>query len=228
MPLGHHYSFTMLLALYTFLAPAMAQTEEPEPELNLAQTLIFRGDHLQQIHQGQTVIYDFTRQAPGQPEMTDEIRMTITKVNEDASRDLIVEFLSGADRLPFPAAQNYRGNPVTIQFLERDIKDLSETIGDPIGYYRNRIRKSFGDPQIEKVRVQVNNMELDAVQITVTPFKTDPNVAHMEGYADKVYRFVYSDQVPGHLVSIFTRVPLEGGAALEEELRFNRMIDTAL
>lgn len=224
----HHHSITTLLTLCAIFAPALACAEEPPPELNRAQTLIFMGDHLQQIPAGQTVVYDFTQRIPGQPDKTDEVRMTVTKVNDDSLRDLSFEFLSGPDRLPFPPARSYRGNPVVIQFLERDIRDLSTATGTPVGYFRNRIRKAFSDPQIEQIQVKLNGSELDAVEISITPFKDDPNLAHMPGYPDRLYQFDYSEQVPGHLLGIRARMLDEAGAPLEEELHFNRMTDAAL
>lgn len=211
-----------LLTLVAVLAPALAFTEEPPPELNQAQMLVFKGDHLRQIHQGQTLVYDFKRSATGEPDKADEVRMTVTEVRDDDLRDLSVEFLSGVDRLPFPQARGYRGNPVAIQFLERDIRDMSRTTGGSIGYFRNRVRKAFENPQIEKTRMRVGGAEVDAVEIRVSPFKQDPNLARLEGYAGKEYLFAYSEQVPGGLIRIRTRMSSDGGASLEEELRYNR------
>jgi len=218
-------ALSALLTLTALSMPGLAAVDEPPPELNQAQTLVFMGDHLQQIAEGKTVVYDFTRRMTGQPEQHDEIRMTVTKVRDDALRNLSFEFLSGPDRIAFPPAEGYRGNPIPVQFLERDIRDMAQATGNSPAYFRNRIRKAFRDPQIEKTRLAIDGVELDTVEITVVPFKADKNVAQFEGYADKQYRFAYSDQIPGGLVSIQTRMAGASGAILEEALSYSRIAD---
>lgn len=220
----HRSVFTTLI-LIAALAPGLASAEEPPPELNQAQLLVFKGDHLRQIPRGRTVVYDFRRHATGEPDKADEVRMTVTKVRDDDLRDLSVEFLTGDDRLAFPPARGYRGNPIAIQFLERDIRDMSRNTGGSTAYFRNRIRKAFSDPQIERMRVSVGDAEIDAVEIRVSPFTQDPNLARNEGYAGKQYLFAYSEQVPGGLLSIRTRMSGDGGASVEEEIRYSRMTD---
>jgi len=217
--------FTTILTLSALLVPGIGLAEEPPLELNKAQLLIFKGDHLRRISQGQTVIYDFKRRSAGEPDKIDEVRMTVTRVRDDDLRDLSIEFLSGEDRLAFPPAQGYRGNPVAIQFLERDIRDMSRKTGGSIGYFRNRIRKAFNDPQIENTPVDIGDTKLEAVEIRVAPFKQDSNLAQHDGYTGKEYLFAFSEQVPGGLLSIRTRMSSEDGGSLEEELRYSRMID---
>lgn len=223
IPVSPRNAFGALLILVSLLTIPYAAANERPPELNQAQLLIFKGDHLRRIPEGGTVVYDFRRRATGEPEKADEVRMTVTRVRDDDLRDLSFEFLSGADRLAFPPAEGYRGNPVAIQFLERDIRDMSQATGGSIGYFRNRIRKSFDDPQIEKTRMSVDGAEVDAVEIRVSPFVKDPNVDRLEGYAEKQYLFAYSEQVPGGLISIRTRMSSDGGELLEEELRYKQM-----
>ena len=49
----------------------------------------------------------------------------------------------------------------------------------------------------------------------------------MAGYADKQYRFAYSEQIPGHLISVQTRMSDGDDAFLEEEVRYTGVIDAA-
>lgn len=151
--------------------------------------------------------------------------MTVTKVRPDGLRDLSFEFLSGPDHIAFPAAEGYRGNPVAVQFLERDIRDMALATGRSTDYFRNRIRKAFRDPQIETTQATVDNTTVDAVAIEVRPFQADPNLVSFDGYAGKEYHFLYSEQVPGDLIDIRTRMSGKTGEALEEELRYRRMTD---
>ena len=207
---------TLLVLSATWL-PFGTLAEEPPPTLNEAQEIVFMGEHLRQTHTGQKLVYAFRRKVTGEPDKTDTVSMTVTGVRDESRRDLSFEFFSGPDRLNFPDAQGYSGNPIAIQFLERDIREMAQRTGTPIGYFRNRIRKSFSDPHISTTRIEVAGTQLDATEITVVPFARDPVVANLDGYADKVYRFTYSEQVPGDLISIRTRVMSADGASLEEE-----------
>lgn len=212
-----------LLVLCTIGLPGQVTAADSPDDLNLAQKLIFLGDHLQGIPEGQTIVYDFMRRKTGEPDHSDKVSMTVTKVRADKLRDLSFEFLSGEDRLPFTPAKGYRGNPVAIQFLERDIRDMAVATGRSTAYFRNRIRMAFDDPQIENTRVALQDATVDAVEIAVVPFEKDPEVSAIDGYANKRYRFVYSDQISGGLVSVQTRMSIGTGNVLEEELRYRRM-----
>ena len=221
----HSQTLATALVLVTIISSEIAPAQDTADEINQAQRLVFMGDHLQQLPAGQTVVYAFTRHASGEPDKHDEITMTVDEVRDDSLRNLSFQFLSGSDQIAFPSAQGYRGNPIAIQFLERDIRDMAQATGTPTAYFRNRIRNAFKDPQIEQTRTTVDETEVDAVEISVTPFKNDPNVAQMAGYADKQYRFTYSEQIPGHLISIQTRMSDGDGAFLEEEVRFAGVTD---
>ena len=210
-----------LLALLVTCAPVPGLAEEPPAKLNLAQKMVFMGEHLRATRQGQRLVYDFRRQATGEPDMNDAVSMTVTRVRDESGRDLSFEFLSGPERLNFPDAQGYRGNPVAVQFLEHDIRGMSKRTGTPVAYFRSRIRRSFKDPQIAETQVTIAGKRLDATEITVFPFAQDPAIAKLDGYAAKEYRFTYSDQVPGHLISIRTRMSSTDRGSLEEELRYN-------
>jgi hypothetical protein len=213
----------ILLSLFIILLPAIVMGANSPEELNQAQRLIFLGDHLQLIPEGRTVIYDFIRHETGQPDHRDSVQMTVTKVREDQRRDLSFEFLSGADRLPFQPTQGYRGNPVAIQFLERDIRDMSLTTGIPVAFFRHHIRKMFDNPQLEKRQIVSGETASDAVVITITPFKTPTDMTGLEVLKSKQYQFVYADNVPGGLVKVTTKLSGEGGSMLEEELKYREM-----
>ena len=213
---------TTLPLLIALSAPAqLPAAQGPAPEVNRAQALVFMGEHLRDTRPGQTLVYDFTRHASGEPDQTDQVRMTVTGVRGDAARDLSFEFLSGADHLDFPSTQGYRGNPIAIQFLEWDINNMAQATGTPAAYLRERIRRAFRHPQIREEQIDVGGTRVEATEIEVTPFAQDPSLSHLEGYADKRYRFSYSDQVPGDLVAVGTRMSGADGASLEEELRFS-------
>lgn len=216
-----------LIALTTLVPAGVAQAQETADEINQAQRLVFMGDHLRQLSEGQTVVYRFTRRASGELDKQDEVSMTVDKVRDDARRNLSFKFLSGPDQIDFPSAEGYRGNPVAIQFLERDIRDMAQATGTSTAYFRNRIRNAFKQPRTEQTRLTVGETPVDATAISVTPFRDDRQLAQTAGYANKEYRFAYSDQIPGHLISIETRMTDGDDAILREQLYFSGVTDGA-
>jgi hypothetical protein len=147
--------------------------------------------------------------------------MTVTEVRPDNPRDLSFEFLSGQRRIDFHDAEGYRGNPVIIQFLERDIRDMSLATGGSTNYFRNRIRKSFKEPQLRTISISVDGQAIEATEVTVTPFAKDPNIDKFERYAPKRYELIFSDQLPGGLYRIRTLVPGDDRPVMEEQLTFS-------
>lgn len=194
-------------------------------ELNQAQQLVFMEDHLRNVPRNRVINYDFESHIKGMEDVADTVQMTVTEVREDNTRNLSFEFLTGSRRIDFHDAEGYRGNPIIIQFLERDIRDMSQATGGSTDYFRNRIRKSFTDPQVRTIRISLDGKDMDAVEVMVTPFVKDPNIAKFQRYAQKRYEFVFAVGVPGGLYRIHTLVPADDEIQIEELLTFNRITD---
>ena len=216
-----HISLLFFIVAFLVASPFEVVTAEQNPPLNQAQVLIFMGDHLNNVSAGQTITYSFTSRANDQEEIKDEVRVKVTGMAEDGGRDLEFEFLSGERRVPFPSAQGYKGNPVTIQFLERDVRDMALAAGGSSNYFRNRVRNAFIDPQIRNIQVPYRDTNISATEIVVTPFAQDQRAKEeLSEIRNKSYRFIFSADVPGGLYMIHTAVPGETGPKLEEELKF--------
>ena len=211
------------ICLFSVLVlPVIADDEVPE--LNQAQILIFMGDHLKNVSPGHTLTYSFSSRAQDQAEIKDNIRMRVTGVAQDGGRDLDFEFLSGNRRLPFPPARGYNGNPITVQFLERDVQDMAKATGGSRTYIRNRVRNAFMNPQMRDTKISYDGKEIDGVEITVKPFTNDPRAqAELSEFVNKHYRFVYSEDIPGGLFSIHITVPGNAAPKLQEELTFRSL-----
>ena len=220
-----HFLIVIVLACILFSSTAAAIDEAPA--LNQAQTLVFMGNHLHNVATGRILTYRLSRRAVDEDEIIDTVRMKVTGVAADGGRDLDFEFLSGDRHVPFPSAHGYKGNPITIQFLERDVRDMTLAAGGSSSYFRNRVRNAFTDPTIRAIRIRHEGAEVDAVEIVVTPFAKDARAnAELAAYRDKSYRFVFSEHIPGGLYLIHTHVPGNSGPKLEEELKFSSA-DTA-
>jgi hypothetical protein len=192
------------------------------PEINEAQRLVFMNDHLGDIASGSVLNYDFSRTGKAVEAFSDTVKVKVTGVQPDGRRDLEFDFLTGPNHVDFHPAKAYLGNPVAIHFLERDIREMARRSGGDSGYFRNRIRKSFVNPEIHATKVDVDGSQLDAVAVAVTPFTGDPNVDKFPFYAKKRYEFLFAEDLPGGLYQIHTQVPDEGGAdsMIDEQMTF--------
>jgi hypothetical protein len=223
---------SLTAALLLLLGPvaAAAQPEAPQvsqevsPQVNQAQQLIFMNDLMHNVPTGTVLEYTFTRRGKDLPDYKDRVKVTVSRAAADGTRDLEFDFLSEGHHLDFHPATAYRGNPVPIQFLERDIKEMSEATEGDIGYFRNRIRKAFSHAETHPVKIGLAGKDLDGTQVTLTPYVDDPNIANFKTYANKRYDFLFSEQVPGGLYQIRTEVPGEtGGLVIEEQLTFDHL-----
>jgi hypothetical protein len=157
---------------------------------------------------------------------TDRIELKVTDVVAEDKRDLEFNFLTGSHHIDFSPAKAYRGNPVIIHFLERDISKMVRDTGGRNGFFRSRIRNAFKKPaEVRDITFKLNGKQLSGTEIVVTPFVTDPDADKFKLYVNKRYEFVFSDQVPGGVYRIHTEVPSDNGDSvlIDEEMTFQKI-----
>jgi len=117
---------------------------------------------------------------------------------------------------------DFHGNPVIMFFLERDVGEMHRLTGGSASYFRNRIREAFIDrAQVTSINVTRDGSSLPATEIVVTPFEQDQHAAVFPGLAEKRYRFVLSEAVPGRIVEIASEAPSKSGQfSTKETLTF--------
>jgi hypothetical protein len=207
---------------------AAAADAPPAPGLNEAQRLVFMNDSLRDLSAGSVLIYDFSHKDKETKGFSDRVKLTVTRVLGDGKRDLTFDFLTGNRHVAFHPAAAYKGNPVPIQFLERDVDEMARSVDGRAGYFQSRIRRAFFHPQVRPVKISFQGKEVNGVEVSVAPFVNDPNIERFRAYAHKQYEFLFSDQVPGGLYRIRTVVPGEKDATpvIEEDLTFSRLTST--
>jgi len=65
--------------------------------------------------------------------------------------------------------------------------------------------------QLNAIELQRDGSPVPATEITLTPFTQDQHIAVFPGLAEKRYRFVLADSVPGRIVEIQSEVPSKTG-----------------
>ena len=184
-----------------------------------AQLAVFGTPHLQNIERPLSVTYDFKRDGLADGGFEDSVELVVTDVLADGSKNVEFRFLSGDRERHFPAMTGFRGNPLIMLFLQRDVEQLAAKTGGGSSYFRNRIRHAFHDRvTLDEVPVPVDGGERRMTRVTLKPFEDDPRRAALDAAEHKLYEFLLTPDIPGGVYRIRSLVPSpDGGGALIEE-----------
>ena len=156
-----------------------------EAEFSQAETLLWMTDQLKMIEQPLQLNYAFERTGTFEPGFSDKVTFTIRAVKDDGTKAASVEM----NRLTDPDGKS----------RER------------WRYFQRRIKFAMADAaSVENVTVNFNGEALPAVRVSFSPYANDPKRALFEEFADKSYRIVVSDKIPGYIYSIETVIPGSG------------------
>ncbi|HEY9065694.1 MAG TPA: hypothetical protein VIO33_11985 [Burkholderiaceae bacterium] len=214
-----------VLAAALVLPGAPIRAEEPARNYSAAERALFMTDQLAKLRPPLTLRYQFHRSGSLEPAFDDTVAMAL-KARADTGRccDVTGEFLSGERRVVLPTVEGASGNPVTLYFLERDVREMERLTKGKSAYFRKRIRMGiFQGAQQRDVTLRYRGKSIAGQEFTVTPYVDDPNRPRFERLANKRYVFTLSDAVPGGVYSIRALVadPTQGADApplLAEEL----------
>lgn len=213
------------LAAGTFaLANTGACADEPPKDFSAAERAIFMTDQFAKLRPPLTLNYRFHRTGSLEPGFDDTASIALKAQGNGRCCDATGQFLSGERKLALPPVEGATGNPVTLYFLERDIREMERLTKGKSNYFRKRIRMAiFQGAEQRAVNFKYRGKAVAGQEFTISPYADDPNRARFEQLATKRYVFTLSDAVPGGLVAIRTRVADAGkgaGAAplLAEEL----------
>jgi hypothetical protein len=118
-------------------------------------------------------------------------------------------------------------NPLFLVFFQRDTNLMNRNTGGSVHYFRNLIRTAMNQPATaEEVTVELDGRQVAATAVTFRPFSGDQRRGEMGPFANKEYRIVMSDDVPGHVYELQTTVPSADGdgVTLSETYRFKELI----
>jgi hypothetical protein len=211
------------------LFAATAGAEDTRP-LSEAQTALFESNHFKNIDHAERLEYRFQRETTAvdakqqDAGFSDRIDLDV-RPREDGKKDVWVDFLSGAHHVPYPPLMGFNGNPVLMFFLEHDVTEMNQRTGGAALYFRNRIRQAFVDKaEVKTVDIERAGATLRATEITLVPFKDDPNLKPFPGLSDKRYRFLLSDAVPGSIYEVDATVP--GAASDPPRIKESMIFDS--
>ena len=197
----------MVLACLCGAAWAQAPADDLRP-LSPAQVALFETPHLRNVDHPETLDYGFTREGPGG--FTDTVALHVRQVNPDGTKSLAFDYLTGERRVRFPELDNFRGNPLLMLTLERDVNEMKEAVGLSTSYFRNKVREAFvTGATVADGTFDLGGTAVPARVITVQPFTGEARLERIPSLQAKRYTFVLADAVPGTLAEIRIDTPAD-------------------
>lgn len=211
-----------LLAL-TFVIGGTRAAESPaadsaseattEAEFSEAERTLWLGNQLQAVTEPMTLEYTFTKSGSFEAGFTDSVRFNIHEVKPDGMKSASLEFFSGERRFPVPPEDNTDVNPVLKVYFQGDVYEMNR-LTDPEGkarerwrYFQRRIKFALAEgATVEPVEFQFEGRSYPGKKISFQPYAKDPRRGEFEKFANKSYTVVVSEQLPGFLYRIETRV----------------------
>ena len=228
---------TLLLALILGGSAAVMATEEAadEVELSEAETRVWMTDQLRSVSRTMRLVYSFEKSGTLEPGFTDEVNFVIDKINPDGTKAASLEFFSGERRFPVPSVESTSVNPVIKVYMQGDVYEMNR-LTDPDGgarerwrYFQRRIKFALAETAVvEPTRFEFDGGSWAGHEIRFQPYVNDPKRELFERLANKTYSIIVSDELPGYVYRIETRVPgpePEAEPLLREVLQLVRIAD---
>jgi len=196
---------TPLAATMLVLAATNARADDPPKDFSPAERALFMTDQLAKLRPPMTLRYDFHRSGSLEPGFDDKVSIALKAKAQSAGQccDASGDFLSGERKVVLPPVEGATGNPVTLFFLERDVREMERLTKGKSAYFRKRIRMAiFQGAQQRTVALRYRGKTIAGQEFTISPYLDDPNRPRFEQLANKRYVFTLSDAVPGGVYGI--------------------------
>lgn len=211
------------LVLSLVILSAGPASAASDADYTAAQLALFDTPHLKNITSPSTLAYDFQHRSGPAEDYDDKVEMIVTSVRPDGGKDLDFRYLTGERQQPYGTLEGFRGNPLIMLFLQRDVDEMAAKLGGGSGYLRNRIRFAFRNgAEVEQATVELAGKAMPATRIVIQPYASDPNGEQLPFFREKTYEFLLAPDVPGGLYRIRAYIPVPGGDApvVEDSLTF--------
>ena len=192
-----------LAAAALFLVAPGASAEDPPKDYSAAERALFMTDQFAKLRPPITLRYRFHHGGSLEPAFDDKVSIALKAQGGGKCCDAVGEFLSGERKLELPPIEGAAGNPVTLFFLERDVREMQRLTTGKSPYFRKRIRMAiYQGAQQRAVTLRYRGKTVAGQEFAITPYADDPNRPRFEQFANKRYVFTLSDAVPGGVFGI--------------------------
>jgi hypothetical protein len=204
-----------IAALAAYAGGACAQ------DYSEAERLLFLNDHLQKFTKPAALRYHYSKKGSLEKAADDTAVVRITSAGAKESKVVKVDFLTGERKLTLPETSGATGNPILLNFLERDTREMKRLTGGSTNFFRKRIRLALVDKAtVTPTTVSFGGKQLDAKKVSIDPYVNDDMRSKIGKFERKNYSFIISDQIPGEVYEVRTVVmdPAKKDQVLMEEV----------
>ena len=209
--------FAAMLVLPALAAVASAQSGGQATDVqdcSDAERIIFMSEHLGTVQPPQTLNYRFSRHGSLEADFEDRVTLRLTPSAAGTCCTSEADFLSAERRLTLPTVEDARANPVILYFLEHDVRDMNRLTKGQQNHFRKRIRMAiYQGARVEERALEYLGRPVNARQVLIAPYDDDPNRSRFEQYADKQYVFWLSEEVPGGVFGVASRMNAQDAGA---------------
>lgn len=178
--------------------------------LSRANGLLFASSHFDTL-QGPAVLR-YTLVRTGDQPFSDSVSIDVSAAQEDGSRRVEFQYLSGERERYVPPVPKASGNPVIKVFLQRQVLELERRTGGDWRYHQKAIKRAFAHAAtVEDVRFDYRGESVSGTRIEVIPYRNDAYRDRFGEYAATRYVFLLSESVPGEVYRMQASVPDTAG-----------------
>lgn len=188
-----------------------------------ASRAVFESRQLDLVDKGQEVLYRYEKKGSNSDlvgkDFSDDIRLTVTKVNEKGDRDITFKVFTGEYARDAQNWPEFTVNPILIWYLDRSVETMTSLAGGNHNYFKQRVRDAFvKSAATETVKVSYNGKEVEGMKITLLPFSGDANAKKLQGFENAKFTIVLSKDVPGYFYDLASEFHNSGAAGPNVDL----------
>jgi hypothetical protein len=194
-------------------------THSADVTFSPANELLFNSDHLANISEPSTLVYDFVKDSSLDEGFSDTVEAKIVEGSSHGAKNVELRFFTGERRRYVPPVSDALGNPIIMAFLQYDAHGMSQLTQGSWRHFQNRIKQAFAeDAVIRPINLNFKRKDIKGTEVTIYPYVNDPQRHRFENLAGKFYVFSLSEDVPGTIFQIRTIVPSVNATKSEEPL----------
>jgi hypothetical protein len=185
-----------------------------------AERLLFLNDHLLKFKQPAALRYHYSKKG-GLEQPAEDTAVVHIKTDAKDGKVVKVDYLTGARKMQLPETSGATGNPILLNFLERDTREMKRLTGGSSNYFRKRIRMALVDKaNVAATTISFGGKQLSAKKVTIDPYVNDDMRSKLGKFERKNYSFIICEQIPGEVYEMRTLVmdPAKKDQVLIEEV----------
>ncbi len=183
------------------------RVDADEYEFSNAENKLWMDKHLLNIEQPARLHYEFEKTGSYEDGFTDDVYLTIVEINEDGTRNTVLDFFSGEQKQKIAPSnvEKITGNPVIGIFLQGDVYEMSRLTEGGWKYFHRLIKLAIADSNSsEPVTVELDGKQYESEKIVLLPYDNIDKKSRLKEFSNKRYEFIISDEIPGKLYQIKT------------------------